>query len=130
MKAYADPLAQKEIKRLRAELERERVSNHKIHYAGTGDAMQARCSCKKRSPVGGRDVVEAWQYEHIYEVQRIRAHLASRTISLPRQHAWFVERAEDPETPEEDRALWQQLAAETAAYIARKSALLEQDPLF
>ena len=130
MKTYADPLAQKEIERLRAELERERVSNHQIQYAGTGDAMQARCSCKKRSPVGARDEVEAWQYLHLHEVQRIRTHLASRTISLPRQHAWFVERAEDPETPEEDRALWQQLASETGAYIARKSSLLEQDPLF
>jgi hypothetical protein len=106
------------------------MSNHKIHFAGSGDAMQARCSCKKRSPVGGRDEVEAWQFAHEHEIQRVRAHLSSRTITLPRQHAWFVERVEDPETPEDDRALWQQLADETSAYLARKSGLLEQDPLF
>lgn len=106
------------------------MSNHKIQYAGYGDAMQARCSCKKRSGVGNRSDCEMWEQQHIYEIQRIRAHLASRTISLPRQHAWFMERVEDPDTPDEDRALWQQLADETGAYLARKSHLLEQDPLF
>jgi hypothetical protein len=106
------------------------MSNHRIHFAGYGDAMQARCSCKKRSPVGSRSDCEMWQAGHQHEVQRIRTHLASRTISLPKQHAWFVERVEDPHTPEDDRELWRQLAEETGAYMARKSNLLEQDPLF
>jgi len=106
------------------------VSNHKVHFAGLDPHLQARCSCKKRSEVGTRSVVEDWFQEHLYEVQRIRAHLASRTISLPRQHAWFLERAEDPEIDPDDRALWAQLAEETGANLARKSGLLEQDPLF
>ena len=36
----------------------------------------------------------------------------------------------DPDVDPEDRTLWKQLAEETGAYIARKSDLLEQDPLF
>lgn len=106
------------------------MSNHKVHYAGYGADLQARCACKKRSPLGTRSEVEDWHLAHLQEVERIRAHLSSRSITLPRQQAWFVERAEDPETPDDDRALWRQLAEETGAYIARKSGLLEQDPLF
>jgi hypothetical protein len=106
------------------------MTNHRIHYAGLDPSLQARCSCKKKSPIGNRSEVDDWYAAHLQEVERIRTHLASRTISLPRQHAWFLERAEDPDVDPEDRTLWAQLAAETGAYIARKSDLLEQDPLF
>ena len=106
------------------------MTNHKIHFAGLEPTLQARCSCKKRSAIGTRSEVEDWYRDHLHEVQRIRAHLASRTISLPRQHAWFLEQAENPENDPEDQVLWRRLAEETGAYLARKSSLLEQDALF
>ena len=74
--------------------------------------------------------MEDWFPNHLHEVERIRTYLSARTISLPRQHAWFLERAEDPDADPDDRALWRLLAEETGAYLARKSGLLEQDPLF
>ena len=106
------------------------MSNHRIHYAGLDPNLQARCSCKKKSGIGSRSEVDDWYTAHLQEVERIRTHLASRTISLPRQYAWFLEQAENPNVDPDDQALWRQLADETGAYIGRKADLLQQDPLF
>lgn len=106
------------------------MTNHNVSYAGSEPHLQARCSCGKRSPVGDRGDCGHWQYKHLAEVQRIRSHLGTRSPSLASQQAWFTSRAEDPDTPDEDRILWRQLADEVGLYLTRKSALLEQDPLF
>lgn len=92
--------------------------------------MQARCTCKQRSKVGTRSDVEAWQFEHLALVQRIRAHLGTRNPTLKSTAAWFEAQAMDENLDPDDRRLWRQLAEETGAYLARKTALLEQDPLF
>lgn len=105
------------------------MSNHKIHYAGLDPNLQARCSCKKRSPIGPRSEVEDWFLGHLREVERIRAHLRSSNPSLKTQYAWFVKQADDPDNPAEDRALWRQLADELERFLASKEPL-QQDALF
>jgi len=106
------------------------MTNHRVHFAGLGDTLQARCSCKQKSPIGTRSDVEAWKYEHEQMVQRVRAHLGTRNPTLKTTAAWFEAQAANPDVDPEDRVLWKQLAEETGAYIARKSTLMEQDPLF
>lgn len=106
------------------------MSNHRITYLGSGDTLQARCSCKKRSKIGNREAVDLWQFEHLHEVQRIRTLLHGRGGTLKTSAAWFAQQAENPDVDPDERALWQQLAEEAGAYLSRKSAMLEQDPLF
>jgi hypothetical protein len=107
------------------------VSNHRVHYAGLDPNLQARCSCKKRSEIGSRSTVEDWFISHLQEIERIRAHLGSRTPSLRSQWAWFQAQAEDETNDPEDRALWGQLADELDRFIsARGAPLVGQDTLF
>lgn len=107
------------------------MSNHKVHYAGWDPNLQARCSCKKRSPVGPRSQVEDWFTTHLQEIERIRAHLGTRSPSLKTQYAWFAAQADDEANDPEDRVLWRQLADELDRFIAARSApLLPQDTLF
>jgi hypothetical protein len=107
------------------------VTNHRFHLAGGGDSWQGRCSCKQRSKIGTRSEVEDWGIKHLQEIERIRAHLGTRSPSLKTQCAWFFAQADDPENPPEDRVLWRQLADELDRFIAARSApVLEQDALF
>lgn len=106
------------------------MSNHRIHYAGFEPNLQARCSCGKRSAIGSRADCDQWQYEHLGEIQRIRAHLGTRNPTLKSTAAWFASQAADADLPNDERDMWQRLADEAGAYIARKNALLEQDTLF
>jgi len=110
---------------------RSNVSNHRVHYAGLDPHLQARCSCKQKSPVGSRADVDTWYYSHLAEIERIRTHLGTRNPSLNTQWAWFSEQAVNEDNPTEDRALWRQMADEMAAFIEVKNApALQQDPLF
>jgi hypothetical protein len=107
------------------------MTNHRVHYAGLDPNLQARCSCKKKSPIGSRSEVDDWFREHLYEIQRIRTHLGTRNPALKTQCAWFQAQADDPENAPEDRVLWRQLADELDRFIAARTApALEQDALF
>lgn len=107
------------------------MTNHRVHYAGEGDRMQGRCSCKQKSRVGNRAEVDTWYFAHLAEIERIRTHLGTKNPSLKTQHAWFSEQAVNEDNPPEDRALWRQLADEMAAFIEHKHApALLQDRLF
>lgn len=106
------------------------MSNHKIHFAGLEPHLQARCSCKQRSPIGTRADVEEWKFSHEQLIQRVRAHLGARNITLKSAVAWFVSQAENEDNTPEDRALWRQLADEAGAHLERKEHALDQDPLF
>jgi len=100
-----------------------------VTIIGSLDNCQARCSCLKKSPIGDRGVAEGWWYAHQVDVERIRAHLGTRTPSLKQQHDWFLKQAENTDNEPDDRALWKQLAEEIDRHFSRKP-VGEQIPLF
>jgi hypothetical protein len=87
---------------------------------GDGVQCQARCSCKARSPLSDRGGAMAWFYAHQQEINKIRAHLGSRTPTLANQRDWFRHKADDPDTPYEDRQLWRQLADEVDRFVTTR----------
>jgi hypothetical protein len=106
------------------------MSNHRTTIIGSDARCQARCSCKKQSPVGPRGDVDEWIHRHNEEIQRIRAHLGGRSPSLKKQHEWFIKQAEDPENAPADRELWRQLADEIERHLARNAPLVQEETLF
>jgi hypothetical protein len=107
-----------------------KVSNHKITYVGLDDRMQARCTCKGKSPIGYRGDCLEWAFSHQRQVDQVRAQLA-RTPSLKAQQDWFTIQADNPDNPATDRALWHQLADELEAFVTRTAGpSLNQDRLF
>lgn len=97
-------------------------TNHRITIIGSDDRCQARCSCKQKSTITDRGGVEAWQYLHLQEIERIRAHLGSRNPSIRSQLAWFETQAANLDNDPDDRALWHQLADETKRYMNSRVA--------
>lgn len=106
------------------------MTNHRVTIVGSTQQCQARCSCKKKSPVGDRGLVEAWWYSHQQDVERIRAHLGSRTPSLKTQYEWFVKQAENTDNEYDDRVLWRQLADEIERHIASQQPMRQTEALF
>ena len=106
------------------------MTNHRRTIIGDQTRCQARCSCKQKSPIGDRGEVEAWWYAHTQEVERVRAHLSSRTPTLKSQHAWFVQQAENADNDYDDRVLWRQLADEVERHIASREPLRQTEVLF
>lgn len=106
------------------------MTNHRVSYLGSGERAQARCSCKKKSPIASRGDAESWFYAHMQEVERIRAHLGTRSPSLKTQLAWFQTQAENADNEYDDRVLWRQLADETERHITAQAPMMQTETLF
>lgn len=96
------------------------MTNHRLTIIGSMEECQGRCSCKATSQIGDRGSVDAWWVDHNYQVQRIRAHLGSRNVSVKSQLAWFEQQAANTNNNPDDRELWRQLADETQRYMNSK----------
>jgi hypothetical protein len=100
---------------------------HVTSIAGGQDAVQAKCNCKWRSPVGSRADAYAAELEHHRDVRRAQAGLR-RTPSLRQEREWYLEQATNYANSREERELWQRLAEELSTRIAEPD--LEQLPLW
>lgn len=106
------------------------MTNHKIKkWTDTQGRWMVTCSC--RTTGGGPFVAEgdaqAWVFRHERVVAQARAHLA-RPLTLKAEHAYYVQRSEDPEVPTTEREQWR-LLAEGLAYRIR-STESDQPALF
>jgi hypothetical protein len=88
------------------------MSTHKTNVIFANDGRwRARCSCKAISQWFDHESdAQDWEYSHQRGVQQARAHLNGRSPSLRDQYDYYRAREQDPDTPDEDRALWKVLA--------------------
>lgn len=104
------------------------MSNHKPRCEFTDGQWMGYCTCRQRSNwFEEKYKAEDWCREHLEGIARVRAYLAG-TPSLKSQRDYFNEMAEDPNTSEADRLLWQQLANEITHRLGETPA--ETEPLF
>jgi hypothetical protein len=69
-------------------------------------------------------------FAHLQEIERVRAHLGTRTPSLRTQLTWFQTQAENVDNDYDDRVLWRQLADETERHLSRQVPLSQAETLF
>lgn len=95
------------------------MGQHKPTYVRlvdvVGPDIQVRCACGNLSPrCLTKQVAEDHHQQHLKNVDRARASMRQRDPSPTDQYAYYVKMAEDPQTSEADRVLWEQLARELA----------------
>lgn len=93
------------------------MANHRydIHEVEDGfeTGFKAACLCRATSNTQmHRWQAEDWGRDHLALVERVKAQLAPRTVSLARQRDYFREMSNKPDVPEGERRLWAALADE------------------
>ena len=96
------------------------MNNHRIRFIGLDQDWQAKCSCRARSTFGSQSDCEVWKWQHLQEIQRVRAALA-RTPSLRLLTAYYREQAADTTNSLHERDLWQRLADELETRVGQPS---------
>jgi hypothetical protein len=103
------------------------MSNHDLTFNHINGAWHCSCLCTNHSgPCVEKWQAEDWGTTHLREVERVRAHLRSRTPSLLDQARWYREQAATASNPK-DRNLWVMLATGIENRLGHK---VDEQPLF
>jgi hypothetical protein len=88
------------------------MAGHVVKIITDQDGMfVARCACRqisKRVPM--RWQAEDWEREHLDYIEKVKAHLGTRTPSLKSQRDYYRSKAEDPSVSAAEREQWAMLA--------------------
>lgn len=96
------------------------MGQHTIdHFIDSKGRHGCRCRCGWSPPdrYDSRQQVEDQVLKHEKLVERARASLKPRSVRLVDEHAWYLERAADPQETPENRKLWQRMADELAVRL-------------
>lgn len=89
------------------------MTNHKVLVHSLEDGYKAICSCRAASNTEEMFwQAEDWSRDHLAVVERVKAHLAPKNISLEKQRDYFREQANNEANSPGDRRLWAALADE------------------
>lgn len=99
---------------------------------GVPATYHGRCTCGARSGwLAAKQPVEDWKFLHEQMIEKVRAHLGTRTPTLKQQRNYFESMALSPDASTKDRLLWQQLADEITIRLGdRPTVVWGQDALF
>lgn len=108
--------------------------SHKVRYFVIGEPPlerhKASCKCPWESDrLPSQQEAEDAYLAHLKDVERIRAGLGTKTPSMKSQAAYYRQKADDPQTPEKDRPIWEQLAGELERRLGSRPRYEDQQPL-
>jgi hypothetical protein len=91
------------------------VGDHKVkfvHVVKTDEQWHhGRCACGETSgQMATKQMVEDWDRKHQRKIEKIRGNLRGNAGSLDSTLNYYLERAADVDTPQNERELWQSLA--------------------
>ncbi len=94
---------------------------HRTTIEAGPEGRRVLCDCGRRSQwFRQQEELDRWERQHGVDVQRERNR--PRRSNLRDGLDWYLERAEDPAEPEEQRVLWRQLADEITDRLNSKGS--------